>query len=852
MSNEVSFGGWLKQRRKDQGITQEELARHIGCSQFTLQKIENGDRRPSGQIANLLADYFRVPNDQREAFVAFARAGRTRGKEASAGGTPAGAGVDARSPWLHTFRGQTNLPAMLTPLVGRKREQEEVRAHLLNPKVRLLTLTGPPGIGKTRLGLHMASDMVNDFEDGVFFVDLSAVIDPDLVLPVIARTLGVKETEDLSIEEALLAHLGKRRILLFLDNFEQVLDAAPQVVRLMQGSPWLKTIVTSREPLHVRGEQRFPVPPLEFPDLNSLPAPETVASYPSVELFVERARATAPDFALTGVNAEAVATVCAGLEGLPLAIELCAARANYLSPWEMQTVLNSRLGLLTGGGRDLPARQRTLASAIAWSYDLLNSGEQELFRKLGVFVGGFTRAAAEAVWGDQGSVGKGQVKRANEVQAADLLRSLADKSLVKPESLNVEGREIRFGMLEAIREYALDRLNEIPEEAGSVKQRHARYFMAMAEEAEPHLAGAEQVRWLDRLEQDHDNIRMSLSWAVEHGRSQRAAELGLRTTGALPRFWYKRGYISEGRERFAATLAASPALDELRPYRAKTLEGAGILAHLQGDYLSARRLYEEALAVRHLIGDKPGAGFVLNQLGMVAHEQGDNAHARALHEDGLAIYREVGDRMGIGNSLNQLAGIDYEQEDYITARALFEEALAIRREHGDQRLVAHSLMNLGLVQYHQQDYTAARALFEESLAIWRRFGDDVGAAHVLDHLSMVAYAQGDYPSVLALLRESLIIRSKISSNIHILNNLVGFGELAVASGQLRRGVRLLGATAAHWEAMSVVPEQDSRRNHEAAVASAQAQLEADAFSRAWAEGKAMTIEEAIAYALSDT
>ena len=386
MSEELTFGSWLRQRRKELNITQEELAERLGISWITLRKLEAGERHPSGQVALLLAGYLRLPADEHQAFVAFARTGRQGSGE-----------VSPTAPWRSALARQTNLPTLLTPLIGREQELTIAQKHLLNSRVRLLTLIGPPGIGKTRLGLQVASNLVDHFGDGVYFVDLAPVRDPEMVLPTIARTVGLQQITDRSLEDLLLDYLRQRRVLLLLDNFEQVLDASAVVVKLMEASPWLKVVITSREALQVRGERRFFVPTLTVPDLHQLLPLDKLASCPSVEFFVERVQAVAPDFTLDEANAEDVAAVCIGLEGLPLALELAASSANRLSPAQMRLALTNRLKLLRAEIRDLPARQRTLRGAIEWSYDLLTSEEQTLFRSLGVFVGGFTPGAVDAV-----------------------------------------------------------------------------------------------------------------------------------------------------------------------------------------------------------------------------------------------------------------------------------------------------------------------------------------------------------------------------------------------------------------------------------------------------------------------
>ncbi|HET9493719.1 MAG TPA: helix-turn-helix domain-containing protein, partial [Chloroflexia bacterium] len=614
MSDAITFGAWLKQRRKEQGVPADYLAERIGCSTVTLLKIESGDRRPSRQIALLLADSFDIPDDEREAFVTFARTG--------VGVTSEG---PSAAPWRIAHLRHVNLPAVLTSLVGREVEERATREQLLNPRTRLLTLTGPPGIGKTRLALEVASQTGENFQDGVYFVDLSPVIDPDLVLEAVGRVLGLKEGSDRPMEQAILDHVRDRRMLLVLDNFEQVLDAAPVVVRLLEGCPWLKVLATSREALHVRGEKHLPVRPLALPDLNDLPPAHALDKYPAVKLFAERAAEAEHDFALTTENARDVATICVSLEGLPLAIELAAARARQLPPAEMRAALSGRLKLLTAGARDLPARQRTLRGAVEWSYNLLEEPEQRCFRRLGVFVGGYTVEAAKAVVGADDSPAADTVKN---------LEMLLNKNLITRH----QGELRRLGMLETLREYALEQLAARGEEE-ETRDRHARYFLALAQGGGEHFAGADVVTWVQQVAAEYNNIRAALAWFLgaqerhevkewamlqrgdpnigesEGGEAGSEAEferikLGTDLCTALFPFWDAQHHLGEARAWYAlaaekiASFAEAPdnrvSLDsgpgtteitvarkittELAAIWARMLAGAGAMAYYQGEY----------------------------------------------------------------------------------------------------------------------------------------------------------------------------------------------------------------------------------------------------------------------------
>jgi predicted ATPase len=505
-------------------------------------------------------------------------------------------------------RPPTNLIAPLTRLIGRKQDLAAVRNALLRSEARLLTLIGPPGIGKTRLSIAVAHDIQAAFADGAYFVALAPLGDPALVLATIAQMLEVRETAGQPLLETLKRVLHARRLLLLLDNFEHLLDAAPLVVELLEACPGLKALVTSRAALHVRGERLYAVPPLLLPDLTHLPATVRLARNPAIALFVERAQAVMPDFRLTEQNAPAVAAICARLEGLPLALELAATRIKLLSPETLLARLEQRLSLLTDGARDLPPRHRTLRAAIEWSYELLDVGVQTLFCRLGVFVGGCTLDAATAVSNTTNDV---------LVDVTGGIASLLDKSLLQ----QVEGMdgEARFTMLETIREYALERLEQSGE-AEAVRQRHAEYCLALAEIAEPHLQQHDQLSWLDRLEREHDNLRAALRWVLDGD----AGEIGLRLAAALAEFWFIRSYRSEARGWFEAVLA-HPNAAAPTPVRAKVLLAASSAI---GSRTAIPALAEESLAISRTLGDTACGGTLRGKPGALPCARGRNGPRR--------------------------------------------------------------------------------------------------------------------------------------------------------------------------------------------------------------------------------
>ncbi len=726
-----------------------------------------------------------------------------------------------------------NLPVPRTAFIGRENEAAGLRQLLTRVDVQLVTLTGPGGIGKTRLALQVAGEIADQFPGGVCFVALSAIGERGLIASAIAQAVGVRETGNKSPQESLIEYVGglSQPMLLLLDNFEHLVSAAPVIAQLLTAGPKLKVVVTSQAPLHVYGEHEFPVPPLALPDPKSTPPLEVLSRLPAVALFVERARAVKHEFALTKENAPAVAAICSRLDGLPLAIELAAARIKLLSPSAMLARLESSLNLLTGGARDLPTRQQTLRNTVDWSYGLLNGAEQTLFRRLSVFTGGCTLEGVEAVCDTKGDLG---------LDVLDGMASMVDKSLVQ--QVEQVDKETRFFMLSTIREYALERLAESDDESAT-RRAHAAYYLVLAEE------GAEDIathpEWLDRFEVEHDNFRLAIDYLIKTG----DADWGLRIGAALFRFWETREHLTEGRDTIGRVLALEGAA--ARPkLHARLLFAAGVLAGEQGDYGSAQLMFEDSLETCLELNDNRGVTVALNALAVIARDRGEIATATLLFERCVAIWKDLGDPADIARALSNLASVMKLQGEYERASSLYDECLTIFRKVGDGAGVAWTLNYQGDVARAKVDFVAARSFVEQSLSEFRQLRDSWGIASALSDLASLSCDQGNNAEARRLYSESIKVFQELGHKRGVARALECLAVSAAAQSNAEQSLHLAGAAAALRQRLGAPLTPSEQLRLEKALEFARRTLGNAAGLAAWMEGWAMPVEQAVHEAIN--
>jgi predicted ATPase/DNA-binding XRE family transcriptional regulator len=781
-----SFGHWLKLKRKALNLTREELAKQVGYSAATIRKIEDEERNPSAQVVERLAEFLNIPQNERADFLRFAH-GDWKSSPVE---------KEESVPWrASTKPSRSNIPATTTSLIAREKEIADVREYLLQDDIRLVTLLGPPGIGKTRLSIEVARTALPDFAERVFFVALAPLDNPALIVVTVAQALGYVSAQNISIDEQLKAGIGDKRMLIVLDNCEHLIEEVASLTSdLLSTCPRLKILTTSRESLRVLGEWLYPVPAFEVPKETSSIDIEMLSGFPALTLFAERAHAVRPDFVLDSENIKTISAICARLDGLPLAIELIAARMRLMSPEALLTRLNDQFILTADGMRAPSGRQKTLSDAIKWSYDLLSVEEQKLFAYLSAFSGSFTLDAAESMF-SRSFTGK---------PVRDLIASLLDKSLLQYVSEHEVRDEPRYTMLVTIQEFARDRLRQMGEEL-EINNRHLAYFLNLAENADKELRGPNQLEWLRRLGIEVDNLRTSLDWAIE----MRQTEFALKLVRKLDWFWLVRGDHTEGRQWLKNALE----MPDVALYPEAQAEALTQLAHqtwLQTGTNEARLPVEQSLSIARAHNDRRIIARALLLVGLILREEKNLTAAESVLQESRQFFQDVYDEWGSSNATMGLATLSWREGNWAIALALSQQALAGFLKLGDRFFQAVSLRHVGL-----------------------------------------AYVNlGDLTNGLAALQESLILAQQLHSKFEIMQTLWRFAEAAQHGDKPVRAVRLYWAARNLADAIGAWWQQDTIE-FENNLAACRAALAESAFSAAAEEGRAMTMEQAIAYALED-
>jgi len=812
----ASFGYWVRRWRKAMDMTQKQLASRVACAVVTVKKIEMDERRPSRQMAERLARCLNIPEAQRSNFIQVA----TREKPVYTLYLP-------EKPVAKTAvsRMMSKIPVSPTRLIGRRAEVEAIKECIQRADVRLVTLSGLGGVGKTRLAIQVAQELITDFKDGVFFISLAPLTDPDLLPAAIAKSIGDFQTQGRPVKESLTRYLVNQKSLFVLDNFEHLLPASLFISELLRSTEALKILSTSRTPLHLYGERRFIIQPFDLPDQSE--GVSELGQNDAVALFVERAQAVQSDIKLTSGNASVIVQICQRLDGLPLAIELAAARMNVLSPRELLNHLETRLPLLTDGPRDVPPRQQTLADTIAWSYELLTQAERTLLERLSAFKGGGTLDAIESICSDTET----------SVVINNLAR-LVDQSLVGRYEIN---NELRFTMLETIREFAAARLQS-EGSARVIQQKHLAYYLELALRAEPGLYSKDQPVWLDRLEIELGNIRAALDFGLREDASHELKKSAAMLAGTLWYFWYSRGLLQEGSEWCMRALACAPAEDEAR---AKTLSGLGSLLWSLDYNEEAHGYLDEAISLFRRFNDLSKLAETLHISGHVEHGRHDYVLAKERLAESLALYQKLEDELNVYTLIKDMGLIAYIQGEYGLARSYYEESLEWLRINEVKDGIGSALRWLGDLERISGSYEQAASDYREALQYNSEAGLPLAVAATLSRLGQIALHEEKADEAQGLFLDGLKINNEGGNRFGIFECLAGLAGVAVLKKEPEHAARLFGAAQALLESINIPLFPAERLDWERDEVRLRALLPPDRLESAWGEGKSSPLEQVL-------